>query len=321
MKLSLIMPAYNSQKTISQAIESTLNQKYEIEIIIIDDGSNDDTLKICQKLQQSHNNIKVFHQKNSGVSVARNFGLKMATGEYVAFIDSDDSLKKEYTDKIFNIINSYSVDFILFGYSKVKENNRIGGWIPNQTENSSDMISHFFDNWGGLNPLWNKVFRRELITKEFNIKKNMGEDLEFVCEYLKGISNVIVIQDELYLYKVDSENSLTKNVEIVVKSIVEDIRILKNLVEYVGLDDIKIVERFYRRTEGILNNVTDSYTNFCNVTKMFNTNYEYMRLLEEYNPHDLKSKFIRAMFVKHYERVLYYFLKAKSLLRVKMQRI
>ena len=96
MKISLIIPVYNKEDFVVRCIDSLINQSYEdIEIIAIDDGSTDDSLKILNELEKKDQRMKVFHQDNAGVSVARNRGLLEATGDYVYFIDGDDYLIKE----------------------------------------------------------------------------------------------------------------------------------------------------------------------------------------------------------------------------------
>ena len=91
IKLSIIVPIYNAQNHLKKCIESIINQtEKDIEIILIDDGSTDDSLKICNEYQRKDFRINVIHQKNSGVSIARNQGIKIAKGEYIGFVDSDD---------------------------------------------------------------------------------------------------------------------------------------------------------------------------------------------------------------------------------------
>lgn len=91
IKLSIIVPIYNAQNHLKKCIESIINQtEKDIEIILIDDGSTDDSLKICNEYQRKDFRINVIHQNNSGVSIARNQGIKIAKGEYIGFVDSDD---------------------------------------------------------------------------------------------------------------------------------------------------------------------------------------------------------------------------------------
>ena len=119
MKYSVIIPVYNSEKTIKRCIESITSQKRtDVEIIIVNDGSTDMSENFCKELQNEYNNIIYIHKENGGVSSARNSGLSVARGKYVMFVDSDD-----YVDsKCFEILDSYTksdADFYQFGFSIV----------------------------------------------------------------------------------------------------------------------------------------------------------------------------------------------------------
>ncbi len=108
--ISIIIPAYNIEKYIERCINSILNQTYKnLEIIIIDDGSKDKTSKICDIIAKSEKRIHVYHNKNHGVSYSRNYGIKKATGEYIAFIDGDDTIEKTYIEELYNKITNYNV--------------------------------------------------------------------------------------------------------------------------------------------------------------------------------------------------------------------
>ena len=103
-KVSVIIPVYNCENYISKSVESVINQDIsEVEIILVDDGSTDDSLKVCQLLSLKYRNIKVISQGNKGPGAARNAGLKIATGEYVTFLDGDDLLPKNIFNKIYKI--------------------------------------------------------------------------------------------------------------------------------------------------------------------------------------------------------------------------
>ena len=91
-KISIIIPAYNASKYITRTLDSICNQTYKnLEIIVVDDGSSDNTLEICKKQSEKDNRIKVYHKDNEGVTLARDMGISMATGELIGFIDADDT--------------------------------------------------------------------------------------------------------------------------------------------------------------------------------------------------------------------------------------
>ena len=107
-KISVIIPVYNVEKYLDKCIMSVINQSYKnLEIIIVDDGSTDNSRVLCDKYAKIDNRIKVFHKKNGGLSDARNFGLKHATGEFIAFLDSDDWVDKDLYKILYDNIFKY----------------------------------------------------------------------------------------------------------------------------------------------------------------------------------------------------------------------
>ena len=109
--VSIIIPIYNCEKYLKECIESILMQTLKkIEVILIDDGSTDNSLKICKLFQSKDPRIKVIHQENVGVSKARENGLKIATGKYISFIDADDYIKEDFLEKLYNEIRENKTD-------------------------------------------------------------------------------------------------------------------------------------------------------------------------------------------------------------------
>lgn len=116
IKISVIVPVYNVEKYINRCIESLINQTYKnIEIILIDDGSPDNSPKICDMWTKKDKRIKVYHKKNSGLGYSRNFGLDVATGDYVSFVDSDDYIDINTFKNCVEVIEKYSLDVCRFG--------------------------------------------------------------------------------------------------------------------------------------------------------------------------------------------------------------
>lgn len=124
--LSIVIPIYNAEKYIHRCLESILNQNLDkCEIILVDDGSIDSSLQICYKYAEKYNNIKVYHKDNGGASSARNYGLKKANGEYIWFIDCDDSIEKESIAKLISCMNLKKSDVIVCQSKKVELNGEI----------------------------------------------------------------------------------------------------------------------------------------------------------------------------------------------------
>lgn len=125
--ISIIIPVYNTEKYLIQCLNSVLDQGYRdnIEIILIDDGSIDNSGRICDEFAERDSRIKVFHTINCGLSAARNKGLTVAQGKWIAFLDSDDWLAENYLMVLSGIIRSYEADYISFGYFEEYQNKTI----------------------------------------------------------------------------------------------------------------------------------------------------------------------------------------------------
>lgn len=114
--VSVVIPVYNSERFISEAIESVLNQSLkEIELILVDDGSTDKSLMICEQFSQMNERVRLLEQKNSGVSNARNNGLKLANGEYIFFMDSDDTIDSEFLSTSYELAKKQDLDIVVIG--------------------------------------------------------------------------------------------------------------------------------------------------------------------------------------------------------------
>ena len=213
--VTIILPAFNAEKTIARAIQSALSQEYSnLEVIVIDDGSTDSTFNICQKIALSDKRLKVIHTTNSGPSSARNKGLQEARGQYICFLDADDEMQSEMVELLVQKMRG-NIDLVACGY-RVKSSTQkhtfekvpeAGVW------NASEMYAPIekLQDISGFNPLWNKIFRLSII-RENNIKMNlsvsMGEDFLFVSDYISCCSGKIVLVDDvLYTYFL-SKNSL-----------------------------------------------------------------------------------------------------------------
>ena len=125
VKISVIMPVYNSEEYLKWAAESVLKQNLkEIELIMVDDGSKDKSGQICDTLKAKDDRVKVIHQKNQGISAARNNGMKAAQGEYIAFIDNDDAYVEGFLDKIYEYAKENDANILKYGYRVIEDWNK-----------------------------------------------------------------------------------------------------------------------------------------------------------------------------------------------------
>lgn len=204
--ISIIMPIYNSGGTVKKGVNSVLAQTYtNFELILIDDGSTDDTFTICNKLKDGDDRIKVYRKANGGVSSARNLGVNKSRGEYIVFLDSDDALDSLYLETLLK--NHFSNSTLVAcgaivnnGFSSEK-----AFWqIPNQKVNYHiDEIDELMLDKFLFNVVWNKLYERQIIIENgiiFPEGLSLGEDLLFNLSYLSYIKNIVILNEPLYLY-------------------------------------------------------------------------------------------------------------------------
>ena len=202
--VSVIVPVYNVGNYIGRCIDSILKQDYnELEIILIDDGSTDNSGVICDDYAKTDDRIIVIHTENRGVSSARNEGLKIATGEYVAFIDGDDWVDEKFIGILVDLILTSKSDMaicsMLYCYDKNPQTSFLytdNYEIFGQKEIFSKIL--LSEKIGGF--LSNKLFKKSLIRTFMNENIHMSEDFVFCAEYLKNITKVAFIDLPLYYY-------------------------------------------------------------------------------------------------------------------------
>jgi len=245
-KVSIIVPVYNVEKYLKECIESVLNQSVaDYELILVDDGSVDESPRICDEYAQKDNRICVIHQKNQGVGFARNAGLNDASGEFVAFLDSDDWLDHSFLQKCLETIYSTNCDMCISGihfYNKVIVNTRKA---PEQSLTISGCMTpiqakEWIENCL-ISSSCSKLFRRSIIgNTRFDTSLNFGEDLRFCLEILKKNISVAVLDWAGYYYRM-TPNSLTSSSinEKKCKSIVKTYQFLYNHAKENGFWDSK----------------------------------------------------------------------------------
>lgn len=218
---SIIIPVYNVEKFIARCIESIISQTYiDWELILIDDGSTDKSPLICDHFASMDNRIKVIHKCNEGVSIARNLGLDLASGEYICFVDSDDYVDLSLFQSLIPFVQQ-RVECIIYGYDRIHNKQIENFLLPNfQTSKINPTeIDTFIFNLKYYNlfiPLWNKVYKRSLIEqyklRNFN-EININEDLIFNQYFFHKITQIAYIHNTLYHYTLFStQNCLSQRI-------------------------------------------------------------------------------------------------------------
>lgn len=202
--ISIVIPVYNVESYLEQCVETVIGQVYEnIEIILIDDGSTDNSGKICDELVKKDKRIKVIHKKNGGLSDARNYGLDIAKGEYISFIDSDDYVEKTYINELYESILAKKADIAVGEYYVVSNRNK-------KIETNIRMIEKEYTNIEGvLDLLYQKnmtssacakLYKKELFDDvRFPLHK-LHEDVPVVYKLFLKSKKIVYINNKLYYY-------------------------------------------------------------------------------------------------------------------------
>lgn len=219
MKISIIVPVYNTELYLENCINSILNQTYEnLEIILVNDGSKDKSGLICDKYAKIDNRIIVIHKENGGVSSARNVGINLSTGDYIVFIDSDDWVECNMIKTLVKIIEKNDYDVIMFGaYIEDLEHQRVDEFRV-KTEDYKDKneimsIIPELIREEKINSLWTKIYKASIIQEKnirFNEELSIAEDGLFNYEIFKHIKSFCTINNLLYHYMIRNVISLTK---------------------------------------------------------------------------------------------------------------
>lgn len=238
--VSIIIPVYNVARYLADCLESVLKQTYaNLEIIVVDDGSTDKSLEICNSFAVKDKRLKVIHQENAGVSAARNAGLSIMTGKYVLFIDSDDRIEQSMVEILVKEMeNNAKNDAVFCGYREFEdETNRIIKEVaPSKSKrvDRDDGVAEIFGEYSTM--LWNKMFRCSIIDKAdlFDVTLKIGEDELWMIDVLKKANNIMLIGTPLYYYRSRAEGASKGQVfsEAKMTDYESQKKVLKSINEY-----------------------------------------------------------------------------------------
>ena len=206
--VSVIIPLYNGEKYIKRCIESVIAQTYkDIEVIVIDDGSTDNSYDIAKSYTHNDKRITVITKENEGVSKTRNKGISMASGEYIQFVDCDDYIDDHMTEKLVCEMEQSDGDIVICGCTELHEDHKRSIYPAVEGALKVKELSKYYPSIFNdflLNGPVNKLYKKEFITKGFPEDMSLGEDLLFNLSYIKNIENISFIKDELYFYEIHS---------------------------------------------------------------------------------------------------------------------
>lgn len=217
VKYSIILRAYNAGNHVAKSIESIISQSYsEWELIIVNDGSTDNTGSICEEYAAKDDRIKVFHQNNKGCLLATQTGIENSTGEYICLIDSDDWYSERYLECVDTIACNHDVDMIVTNYYTVEPMQKKSKFSLTKEDFIADNIKAIEIFLKTTNyALWNKVVKKEKINYTIDEKHffasygkqaNFGDDLYQLMPVLCGCENIYFTSEYLYNYVIDEKS-------------------------------------------------------------------------------------------------------------------
>lgn len=249
--VSIIVPIYNKEKYLKKCIDSLVNQTLsDIEIVLVDDGSMDNSLKICAEYQKIYPNIKCLSKDNGGVSSARNLGLDNCTGRFVTFVDPDDTLECDALEYLYHLIQVYNADVV--GYKMNMYKNGIIDESPIEDENIEiykdiDILKEYVASGKFLHAVWNKLFRMQVII-ENNIKFvediHYAEDALFNYSVLSKSKTLVFSNSRKYNYFIEPSSTVSNITEKRIDILKAQIRMYELIVREIP-DYVKYITTQY----------------------------------------------------------------------------
>lgn len=213
--VSVIVPAYNIEKYISRCLDSIIVQTYKnLEIIVVDDGSKDKTVEILDNYEKKDSRVKIIHKENGGVSSARNKGLDIAKGDYIGFVDGDDSIEPNMYEILVKLLEEENADIAHCGYQMIFPN-RVDYYYNTgrrKTQTTQEGIKDLLSGKMIEPALYNKLYRRELFNSiRLDEKIRINEDLEANYRLFKNSKKSIYYDVPLYHYMIRSSSATKTN--------------------------------------------------------------------------------------------------------------
>lgn len=218
--VSFVVPIFNVEKYLEQCVSSILSQTYDnIEVILVDDGSTDNSGKICDNFAQKDKRVKVIHKKNGGLSSARNAGLDALTGDYVVFTDSDDYVSSDMVQTMLNKLESTDSDLIMCNFAYTDENGNVTDNFTDGNESgeydNNQLLSTIAAGWTFGAVAWNKIYKAKLFDNNLRFTEGKLAEDEFMAHRLLAkVKKAFVISDVLYYYRQRSGSIINSDFNI-----------------------------------------------------------------------------------------------------------
>lgn len=221
MLLSVIIPIYNAKRFLRETVESVINQNFEgLEIILVDDGSDDGSAELCNTLVSQYDLISVIHKSNGGVSSARNAGIEAAKGKFITFIDADDKIANGMFSDLLEEAETFDADKVFCGFKEIAVNGHNAIHIPDiparcLLDRKFIISSMLYSGCSGdsyMNTACGSLYKSELLRKN-NIRfkdRSIGEDWMFNMQYCESIKSAVFVNEPYYLYMRNNESAVSR---------------------------------------------------------------------------------------------------------------
>lgn len=315
-KISIIVPVYNAEKYVENTVQSIINQTYKnIQIILVDDGSQDRSLKIIQKLAKNEKRIKVIHQENKGVSAARNTGISHATGDYLTFVDADDFLEPKACEILYDNIKKYNSDISIASVKKINIANHIISPPPTNKiykYNKEEFLKIFFVNDGSLDvaSAYAKLYSKNIykgITYDENRSSN--EDRYYLFESILKCNTIIFQDIPVYTYKMHENSLSTSEVNerlfdniYFAKKMLKEIEKKEPKLHDIALYNYQITTMWVYRNFYRYKHIMKKYKEKLNLIRKEIINTKKVKYLSV-------SKKIEIVIIHHFNYLYYWFIK------------
>ena len=317
--ISVIVPIYNTASFLEKCIISLIEQTYEnFEILLIDDGSTDNSFSICQKYADKCSKIRIFKKKNGGLSSARNYGINQARGEYLTFLDSDDWFENTMLEKMLEKYKDYNLEVIIQGFQVDFENDG-SSYLQVFEKNKIFKLDRIYEGIryieqsGLFNSSCNKLYKRKIIEQNtiyFEEGQEPAEDLLFNCNYFKYVHSIGCIKNPGYHYIKRNQVSLTviymPNYE---KRIVSFGEARKNLYEAVGMPQSDMKNLLYNTMASY---TLTAFSNLYRITSplKFRERNEAIRYM--YRQHEIIEGVLSSQYTNLFLKILRCMVKIKN---------
>lgn len=287
-KISVIVPIYNVENYADRCINSIVNQTYKcLEIILVDDGSKDNSGVICDKWKLKDERIIVIHKKNGGLSDARNEGIKYATGDYIAFIDSDDFIDNDMFSILYKNIKKANSQISICKYIQIEENQQFEFKKSQEISiySKEKAILELLSEEKITNHAWNKLYKKDLFKTIRYPKGRNFEDIGTTYKLFSKCDKIVYTPCECYAYIIRG-NSITGRVSE--KSLFDEIYLVKERFDYID-------KTYNFKNENIVNRINFIFRYHMNICKFLNKNvYNKKEILNEYNFYKKNYKKIKS---------------------------